>query len=151
MLYLTHETCSKSALAHRKLCILHYWKLQQGQGIWSKQKRKWAVRMSRESHAGWTDEAERPQQKLKTKRKSKGKRCGHILTGHSVRVHAELTVVDRFLVQTRLQPLHHWGRRRQAEQALRDEEGEERDKGGEKERFIGELQSSACQNHLKAH
>lgn len=35
--------CSKNALAHRKLCILHYWKLQQGQGIWSKQKRKWAV------------------------------------------------------------------------------------------------------------
>lgn len=67
-----------------------------------------------------------------TKRKYKGKRNGHIITGHSVRVHAELAVVDCFLIQTVLQPLHHWGCCCQTKQTLRDKRGESRDRGGEK-------------------
>lgn len=41
-------------------------------------------------------------------------------TSHSVRVHAELAVVHRSLVQTGFQPLHYWRRSRQTKQALQD-------------------------------
>lgn len=53
-----------------------------------------------------------------------------------MRVHAELAVVDRFLIQTGLQPLHHRGCSCQTKQTLRDREEEEK-KNGEKEGLSG--------------
>lgn len=42
-------------------------------------------------------------------------------TSHSVRVHAELAVVHRSLVQTAFQPLHHRRRSRQTEETLEEQ------------------------------
>lgn len=49
-----------------------------------------------------------------------------VVTGHSVRVHAELAVVHDSLVQAGLQPLHHRGCRCQTEQTLRGELGKKK-------------------------
>lgn len=65
-----------------------------------------------------------------------GNGSGHSLTCHGVRVHAELAVVHRPLIQTRLQPLHHRGCGGQAKQTLRKDDGSSKT-GEKKERSSG--------------
>lgn len=76
--------------------------------IWNSQKRNLVCRMSPESHFVWQKNPDEEEIKMK----------GFIITGHGVRVHAELAVVDCFLIQTGLQPFHHRGGCCQAKQAL---------------------------------